>query len=931
MPTLIASIIIVLITITVLGFLGLAFGTQIVKGDILHYLSATFTGCGKEGKECCPQDWCDVGLICYSNMCSNNTSIDVKIDESFLIFNPETASKNVREEYLYSKTGIGWEDCKNGISNCLNCSKLSNFTSASECTDCSGCYASTGKCNNCLSCSKADDTGDGQTDTTELHECFSCTECGVNSQEYSADSCSKCSYCNVANNTYYENGLNCENCYQCNLTESKCYSCYNCGSIKKVCDECNSNPSTTCNKKHDYLLCDEVKKCIVDYEGQPCNIFSYDFIPVPWNNGYFFNTTVTNVLKNCISEELYETLPNGGEQKICNYDNQINFLQSDITFIEPGNFLRPYFTSDGSLPAYSNLADMLTSNLNFGGVTGENKGILFNGCGINNIKSSAQIPPRSAVIYNSDSEIFSSSTTPKKDGDIAVNLKMVVNDVLWNENSGNNCSFNIYLCPQQAVAENIDDPILNFYRFFTYFNDTEYSFTKTDWKLTAGGYKVNVTGIRYSKLFNINLSDRKPVNVQHIAKVIIAGLRDYMFLNSDNNQTVKFFCLSNGLYSSEDDCYKNNVSIVLNDNAPWNLNPTIPADSLSSIPDYKYIYYDPSISSYSSGVNLEVTFFAYSSNIPRIENKIFISPLIILKTKCSDGTSFGQCSSTKPKYCDSNGVLHNFYCYGPDLKVGTADDCGCPSGSCQPDGSCPTGSCSRIPHFLRECENPGDPDPDPDCEAKYDVPGLHCLDVCICETPATQQTIPIDKDSFTEDSALFKNAATGSGDNCWITTPQNAQTNCFNVFDDFHWCGLNATAYGVLPVKGFRLLATQVYIHDLELDIPCANVRNGVKISEYPILNFKVYGMIPSSSNIEIWTYLDRNDNWGNKNRDSYDVRCGPLTLSANVWQQYSLDLRGCNYYNGASSSNTFNDTIISWGPNSQTNVYIDNFYFSKT
>jgi len=44
---------------------------------------------------------------------------------------------------------------------------------------------------------------------------------------------------------------------------------------------------------------------------------------------------------------------------------------------------------------------------------------------------------------------------------------------------------------------------------------------------------------------------------------------------------------------------------------------------------------------------------------------------------CSDGTSYGQCSSEKPKYCD-NGNL-----------VDRCDICGCPSGySCQEDGSC---------------------------------------------------------------------------------------------------------------------------------------------------------------------------------------------------------------------------------------------------
>ncbi|MFH0929509.1 MAG: PA14 domain-containing protein, partial [Candidatus Aenigmatarchaeota archaeon] len=47
--------------------------------------------------------------------------------------------------------------------------------------------------------------------------------------------------------------------------------------------------------------------------------------------------------------------------------------------------------------------------------------------------------------------------------------------------------------------------------------------------------------------------------------------------------------------------------------------------------------------------------------------------------ECSDGTSFGQCSSTKPRYC-SQGTLIN-----------KCSQCGCPSGyECQSDGSCKT-------------------------------------------------------------------------------------------------------------------------------------------------------------------------------------------------------------------------------------------------
>jgi len=74
---------------------------------------------------------------------------------------------------------------------------------------------------------------------------------------------------------------------------------------------------------------------------------------------------------------------------------------------------------------------------------------------------------------------------------------------------------------------------------------------------------------------------------------------------------------------------------------------------------------------------------------------------------CGDGTKCSECSSTQPLFCDcsigrspENGSkLIDNYCRGPDLEIGTADDCGCPLPSyCSPkDGSCTseTGNCEK--------------------------------------------------------------------------------------------------------------------------------------------------------------------------------------------------------------------------------------------
>jgi len=56
---------------------------------------------------------------------------------------------------------------------------------------------------------------------------------------------------------------------------------------------------------------------------------------------------------------------------------------------------------------------------------------------------------------------------------------------------------------------------------------------------------------------------------------------------------------------------------------------------------------------------------------------------------CSDGTPRGLCSSNKPKFCTSQGLLIDNFCSGSDQITGTADDCGCPTGyTCEVDGVC---------------------------------------------------------------------------------------------------------------------------------------------------------------------------------------------------------------------------------------------------
>ena len=669
---------------------GVYIYSQIVDAPLADFLSSTFAGCGRGGQQCCKNDWCATGFVCDGNICIENITYQIMIDESYLIYNSmETATRAQRSEFFSLRTGLGWEDCSNG-QNCQDCYKIFNYNYATTCTDCSYCDSDSETCRSCLACDSAENGKYG-----ELYECYDCSNC-QNVLDDLADSCSQCSFCNVANVTTYENGLSCSNCFQCD--ETRCYSCYNCGTEDYVCDECDGTGPTNCETRQDYELCKKVIDCIAFYQGEACEI--EEILPLPWRSGIRFSSIISNILDNCLTREAKSEIIESISQKICNYDtSKINFIQNEQSFVGPCNYLRANFTGDDKTPTYSNLYDMLTSNCDFNGITGENKGILFNDCGIEKIDSLAQIPLGTEIIYNNDPQIFTSPTptsTPRTpEGDIPVNLKIIVSNVSWNEQFENDCSYNVYLCAQEAIATNEDDHILYLYRNFSYFNESNYNVQIKKWSpFSASGYQINVTAIKYPNLV-LNVSGRN-ANVSHIAKAFIAGLRDYFIFNSDYNRTVNFFCINSGLYPDSQTCYDNNVTVLINDNVPWDLESfSPPLDTFSSLPDFKYIYYDSSKTSYNMGFNVELTFFVYTSDIPKLNNTILVSPILVI-SPIAECVNHAQCSKVCSSLCPTNVYG---CCYG------------CMLGQCQ-SGKCKcvvaTSYCSSSPPYQvgSECTTP---------------------------------------------------------------------------------------------------------------------------------------------------------------------------------------------------------------------------------
>lgn len=263
-----------------------------------------------------------------------------------------------------------------------------------------------------------------------------------------------------------------------------------------------------------------------------------------------------------------------------------------------------------------------------------------------------------STIYYSDPEIFpplsNPPTTPRTpEGDIPVNLKIIVSNVSWNELFENDCSYDVYLCAQEAIATSEDDHILYLYRNFSYFNESNYTVQLKKWpSVNEDGYQINVTAIKYPKL-SLNLSGRN-ADIPHIVKAFIAGLRDYFIFNSDYNRTVNFFCVNSGLYPEWKTCYENNVSVLINDNVPWKLESTNSAiDTFSSLPDFKYIYYYSSKTSYNMDFDVELTFFVYASNITKLNNTILVSPVLVI-TPTVECVNHDECSQICSSLCPAD-------------------------------------------------------------------------------------------------------------------------------------------------------------------------------------------------------------------------------------------------------------------------------------
>ncbi|MFH0929442.1 MAG: hypothetical protein V1818_03745 [Candidatus Aenigmatarchaeota archaeon] len=682
MKALTLNIVLVLIGIALLTFLAVSgFYDQIVKADIAAYITSGFEGCGRAGQECCKGEWCVEGLDCSGGICIEEFEINIIIPKDYLIYNTtETFSRSEMDDYFKYKEGLGWEDCSNGVG-CTECRKQFDIQNAIDCEECELCED--GLCKKCLKCQSAE-TGT----YNDLYECYECSGCDITDieglvgiQNDMSDSCSACASCDIAYEPYISSGLSCDSCYQCDLEKvltpsGECYSCWDCGSEEMVCDSCSSSVNTVCEKKHDYVLCRNVKNCILSKKGDMCQLDEFlipDFLRLPWLYDDSYISQMTSILKQCVEEDVKITIPELLERKVFEYDNsKINFIQDDYTLPSDGTLLKIYFEADDeSYVPPARLLDMLTSDYQYGGVTGETKGLLFNDCGVRKTEPISKPDTVNEIVYNNDPVLFESSTTPKMpNGDIPVSVKTVVTDISWNEQNDNDGSYSLYLCGQEAIATGEEDPILNVYDFFAYFNESEADnfASYREWSIpyndAMGAYHVNVTVVKYVP-FEMDITGRT-ADIAHIAKAAVAGIRDYFVFNSETNRTMKFFCFSSGIYDDFDDCY-GNISVVLNDRMPWKLKGLYSSVNIAaSPPSRKFIYYNDERNLYSGTFEIELAFFMYTTNFTEINKTIFVSPVLII-----DGSSIPGSTVLDFTPCEQRELQNGFVAYGYHKNLGT--------------------------------------------------------------------------------------------------------------------------------------------------------------------------------------------------------------------------------------------------------------------
>jgi hypothetical protein len=619
---------------TVVIFIGLYTLGQFNAGQIENYITSAVSGCGNTGQKCC-KGWCVSGLGCSAGYCINSENSSIVIDETYLIKSPDTATvSQMNNDYFLGRDGTGWEDCSNAAS-CTGCQKNTNFQRAKTCEDCSICDSETGKCDNCLMCASAEEAKFQRTAT-----CHACTGCTDIADAFSP-SCTDCSYCeDPMDDPPLESVSSCEGCLQCD--SSKCYSCFECGTKGEYgCEagECQRTAQTTCKTRSEYFVCEPVKDCIMSpkYVDSCLTIEEFALVPLPWESGYKFSDQFSSILSDCQTGPIKLDMGGNVNQLLCDYDNsKINFVTTDQTY--SGKNFRPYFMGDENsyIPNW-NLPELLSS----GSLTGENEGILFNDCGITTVYPAVSAPSGTEVMYESNPTVFNSDTTPRtSEGKIPTNLEISVTNVTYNEQFGNDCSYSVYLCPQEAIADSYDDQILTVYRNFSYFNESDHVVTKANWEtygdLSSTKFKVNVTGIKFPKI-KLNISGRTvPSDVAQIAKAAVAGLRDYFIFSGTLNRTLKFFCTQTNLHPDIGTCLMNNTSVVINDKMPWRLEGFVtPFNTLSSIPNAKTIYYNLNNPYYTGYFEAELTFFAYTSTVDlgqnaNIENTIFVTPVIVI-------------------------------------------------------------------------------------------------------------------------------------------------------------------------------------------------------------------------------------------------------------------------------------------------------------
>ncbi|PKP54492.1 MAG: hypothetical protein CVT90_00995, partial [Candidatus Altiarchaeales archaeon HGW-Altiarchaeales-3] len=463
--------------------------------------------------------------------------------------------------------------------------------------------------------------------------------------------------CSTTKPGYCDNGTLIDNCglcgcgagEDCNATSGMCYT--------SATTDCTCTNCTDCSDKLNNPACAVVKLTTDINHNETCIIF-------PANNkifdcgghtiegdgiggdvGIYLNGKENNTIKNCIITDFYD-----GIRLVY---SPINTLTNNTA---NNNTRYGIYLGSSSNNALTNN----TANDNGNGTYGDGDGILLSSSSNNTLTSNtANNNTKGGIrLYSSSSNNTITNNTANSNWDTGILLSGSSNNNIVSNNCGQfngQHSIEMHTSDNNKIIENIanNNSVDGIFLYNTASNNQIINNTANN---------NTLYGIRVSLYSNNNEVAGNIANLNGYGIYLSSSSNNTLTSNTANDNNNYGIYLQ---YSSNDNTLNSN-SICNNTNSDINI----------------------ATGTGNAGDNT-------CDNLDNVGNNVTCSTSCSSTSTCSDGTLYGQCSTTKPKYCNNGTLIDNCSLCGCDA----GQDCNTTSGQCHispstcSDGT-PYGSCS---------------------------------------------------------------------------------------------------------------------------------------------------------------------------------------------------------------------------------------------